>query len=168
MKILHHFAFYSLMIIISTSCSQKTNYKLPKNAKELLAGEKGKTWKISKRINEGTRMNMRGCFLSYRITYNPDGNMKDNNEEQEDCGPSLRGNWQILENKNGISYIKWTSNDIPEILNMKSNHKYFKILKLTKDTLELQHRHKQFSSKTTFIDLFVPEHSKIKNRDFHW
>ncbi|WP_164914192.1 lipocalin-like domain-containing protein [Aquimarina sediminis] len=147
-----------ITLIGAVSCS-KTNKKsnvLPQNALELLAGESGKTWKIAYRYNNGTRMNMSGCFLSYRITYYPDMTMKDNNGEYKDCGSSLSGNWKITKNKVENSYIKITSDQLPEIMKVDKNYKFLKILKLTKDTLRLQFRHKQFSSKSTFIDTYVP------------
>ncbi len=153
------------IVLFLCSCSQKEPYQLPKNAIELLAGESGKTWKIAWRYNDGVRMNMAGCFLSYRITYKPDMTVNDNNGEQDNCGPSLMGNWELITNKK--SYLKLNSDQLPEIMNIKDTHKYFKILKITDDTLKLQYRHKQFSSKSTFIDTFVPEHIKVKDRDFH-
>lgn len=164
--------FTSILLIIFglTSCSntKKKPYILPQNAMYVLAGESGKTWKLARRYNNGTRMNMRGCFLSYRITYHPSMMLKDNNGEQEDCGPSLIGQWEITKDKIETPYIKVTSDQLPEIMHIDEDYKFFKILKLTKDTLQLQFRHKQFSTKSTFIDTFVPEHVKVKNRDFHW
>ncbi len=159
-----------LMFSCLASCSNynKEPYKLPKNAIQLLSGTSGKSWKIAWRYNGKTRMNMRGCFLSYKITYHPDMTIKDNNGDYENCGPSLIGNWEIITDKKGKSFIKLTSDQLPEIMNIKQNYKFFKILKIKKDTLQLQYRHKQFSSESTFIDTYVTEHIKIKDRDFHW
>jgi len=167
MKNSYAYLFFMLLIICSTSCVKKDVYKLPKNAQELLAGSHGKTWKLAKRFNEGTRMNMAGCFLTYRITYMPTMIVQDNNGAQNNCGASLKAKWQFIDHPQK-SYIKWTGDQIPEILKITKNYKYFKILQLTKDTLKLQHRHKQFSDKTTFVDVFVTESTEIKGRDFHW
>ncbi len=159
---------FILFLIGLVSCSKKEkSYTLPENAIELLAGQSGKTWKIAWRYNDGTRMNMAGCFLTYKITYSPEGTIKDNNAEQENCGPSLLGTWEIITHKKEKSYVKWNSDQLPEIMNTKKNHKYFKILQLEKDTLKLQYRHKQFSSESIFVDTFVPEHIDVKDRDFH-
>ncbi len=168
MKKLFSYQLFALIIVGFTSCSNNKTYKLPENAIELLAGESHKTWKIAQRFNDDVRMNMSGCFLSYRITYQTDMQVVDNNGEQENCGPTLEAQWSITESKQSKSYIKWTGNQISELFNIDKDYKYFKILKLTKDTLKLQHRHKQFSNKSTFIDIFVPEHIEVKNRDFHW
>ncbi len=158
-----------LVMFSFLSCSKKEkNFLLPENAKELLAGQSGKTWKIANRYNEGTRMNMAGCFLTYRILYSPDNSFNDNNGEQENCGKSLIGSWEIITYKNEKSYIKWSSDQLLETMNSKKNYKYFKILQLEKDTLRLQYRHKQFSSESTFVDTFVPEHIQVEGRDFHW
>ncbi|WP_109299065.1 lipocalin family protein [Aquimarina sp. AU474] len=170
-----HHILYSLCIItsitiISCSKSQKEPYRLPKKSVELISGtnDKGKTWKLARRYNNGTRMNMAGCFLSYRITYQSNMTLKDNNGEQDNCGPSLLANWEITKDKKGNSYLKYSSDQLPELMNMKKNYKYFKILQLSQDTLKIQFRHKQFSSKSTFIDIFVTENTKVKDRDFHW
>ncbi|GAA4272592.1 hypothetical protein U6A24_09420 [Aquimarina gracilis] len=160
---------YSFLIISLIACKKEEYpFNLPKNAKEILAGKSGKTWKIAWRYNDGVRMNMTGCFLTYKIKYFPEGVMEDNNGEQENCGPSLKGNWEIITNNNKKSYIKWTSDSLQEIMNTRKNRKYFKILQLEKDTLKLQYRHKQFSSESTFIDTFVPEHMNVKDRNYHW
>ncbi len=165
-----YYPLFLIVLVVSTlvACARKEEYILPKNAIELLAGTSGKSWKLAKRMNNNTRMNMRGCFLSYRVTYHPHMLVTDNNGEQENCGLSLEANWDIIKGKKAKSYIKWTGDQLPELLNIKENYKYFKILKLTRDTLKLQHRHKQFSSASTFVDILVPENVNIKDRDFHW
>ncbi len=154
--------------LISCTKSQKVPFKLPKNAISLITGESSKTWKLAWRYNNGTRMNMRGCFLSYRITYLSNLTFKDNNEEHDNCGASLKGSWEITKDQKENSYIKITSDLLPNLLNTDKDYKYFKILKLTKDTLKVQFRHKQFSSESTIIDTFVSEGLKVENRDFHW
>lgn len=171
MKLHQSIILVILIIFLLNSCQEsiKTEpYQLPKNAIKLIAGESGKKWKIAWRYNNQTRMNMSGCFLSYRITYLPNMTMKDNNSEHSNCGNSLHGNWKIVTSKKGKPFIKWVSDELPEIMNINQNHKFFKILKITEDTLQLQHRHKQFSSESVFIDTYVTEHTVIKDRDFHW
>ncbi len=170
MKIQHCKLFLVFFTMSTISCSKvnKAPYLLPENAIELIAGTSGKTWKLAWRYNNGTRMNMRGCFLSYRVTYQPDMIVKDNNGEQENCGASLIGTWQIIKAEKGNSYIKLTSDQLPELMNIDSNHKFLKILQLHEDTIKIQFRHKQFSGKSTFVDTFVPEHVEVRDRDFHW
>ncbi|MFD2188338.1 hypothetical protein [Aquimarina celericrescens] len=166
----HRLIVLIIVLIINTlSCtnSKEKRYILPENATELLATTSGKTWKLAWRYNDGTRMNMAGCFLSYKITYKSNLTFKDNNGEQENCGDSLIGNWEMVTYDNGKSYLKWTSNQLPEVMNIKNHYKYFKILKLDKDTLKLQYRHKQFSSESTFVDTFVTDDILVKDRDFH-
>jgi len=171
MKLYPLYILFILAIFNLTSCQKnfKTEpYQLPKNAVKLISGNSGKKWKIAWRYNNQTRMNMSGCFLTYRITYLPNMTMKDNNSDHNNCGNSLTGNWEILTSKKGKSYIKWFSNELPEIMNINQNYKFFKILKITEDTLQLQYRHKQFSSESVFVDTFVTEHIVIKDRNFHW
>ncbi|MCK8523369.1 lipocalin family protein [Aquimarina sp. D1M17] len=155
------------ILFISCSTTKEKPFELPKNALSLIAHESGKTWKLAWRYNNGTRMNMSGCFLSYRITYKPDLSFKDNSEEHANCGASLSGNWEITKDKKGYSFIKLTSAQLPELLKTKTNYKYFKILQLTKDTLRIRFRHKQFSSESTFEDTLVAEDIEVKDRDFH-
>ncbi len=158
----------AVLSFISCTKSSKKPYTLPDNPIALLAGKTGKTWKLAWRYNNGTRMNMRGCFLSYRATYSPNMMFKDNNGDHENCGSTLLGNWEIIKGKKGNSYIKLTSDLLPDIMNIDKKYKFFKILKLHRDTLRIQFRHKQFSSTSTFVDTFVSEHIGIKDRDFHW
>ncbi|WP_298312764.1 lipocalin family protein [uncultured Aquimarina sp.] len=160
----------ALVIIITSSCSKsnKEPYQIPENAIELIAGTSGKTWKIAKRHNDGTRMNMAGCFLSYRTTYNPDMTMKDNNGEQHDCGPSLIANWEITQSKKGHYFIKLKSDQLPKMMNIEKNYKSFQITYLSKDSLQLRYRHAQFSGQVrTIVDLYVQEDVVAPNRDFH-
>ena len=148
--------------------NRKEPYKIPKNATKLISGTSGKTWKIAKRHNGKIRMNMAGCFLSYRITYLPDMLVKDNNGKQPDCGPSLNAQWEIIKNKKGHYFIKFKSEQLPELMNTKKNYKHFQITYLSKDSLELQYRHAQFSGQVrTIVDLYVQENVSAPNRDFH-
>ncbi|MFD2565705.1 hypothetical protein [Aquimarina rubra] len=161
--------FLALTIIAIQACSSnKKPYQIPENSTELIAGKSGKTWKIAKRHNNGTRMNMAGCFLSYRTTYLPDMTVKDNNGEQKECGPSLLANWKITQNKEGHYFIKLQSDQLPELMNIEKDYKYFQITYLNKDSLELRYRHAQFSGQVrTIVDLYVQEDVLVKNRDFH-
>ncbi|WP_378176382.1 hypothetical protein [Aquimarina sp. SS2-1] len=163
------FTLFLFLVVMLVSCSTKKEpYQIPENATELIAGTSGKTWKIAKRHNDGTRMNMAGCFLSYKITYLPDMTMKDNNGEQRECGPSLLANWKITQNKEGHYFIKLQSNQIPELMGIEKDYKYFQITYLSKDSLELRYRHAQFSGQVrTIVDLYVQEDVAVLNRDFH-
>ena len=163
------YRFLLLAVILTLfSCSKQKPFILPNNAVQVLSGETRKTWKLAWPYNDGVRMNMTGCFLTYRITYQSNKTFEDNNGKQENCGPTLSGQWEFIQNKEGISYIKQTSEQFPELLKIDKNYKYFKILQLEEDTLKIQFRHKQFSTTSTFVDTFVPEDITIKDRDFHW
>ncbi|KAA1248162.1 lipocalin family protein [Aquimarina sp. RZ0] len=165
-----HLVVPLLLFLLFFSCtpSKKEPYQIPENTMLLLAGDKGKIWKIAKRYNDGHRMNMAGCFLSYRATYLPDMTMKDNNGEQHNCGDSLIANWSIIQNKEGHYFIKLKSEQLPELMGIEKNYTYFQITYLTKDTLQLQYRHAQFSSKVrTIVDMYVQEDIRIPNRNFH-
>lgn len=167
--------FFLIVLLLSfgvslNSCADepKTPYQIPENAIELVSGTSGKTWKIAKRYNDGTRMNMAGCFLTYRNTYFPNMTVKDNNDTQKDCGPSLKADWEIIQNKKGHYFIKVTSDQLPELLNTDKNYKFFQITYLSKDSLELKYRHAQFSGQVRSItDLYVQEDIDVPNRDFH-
>lgn len=66
-------------------------------------------------------------------------------------------------------YIKVSSEQIPQLMNIQEDYKNFKIIHISEDTLILQFDHKQFSNATTRItDYYVPEHVSVENRDFHW
>jgi hypothetical protein len=109
---------FTVFLILLVSCQdEKHNLKLPDNAVELIAGDSIKTWKLAKRFNNGHRMNMGDCFLSYRVTYQKNFRMHDNNAEHFDCGKSLKAEWKIITNQNG-SFIKLKSKDLPELLNI--------------------------------------------------
>lgn len=113
-------------------------------------------------------MNMGNCFLAFRMIFNDDNTMRDNNEKTKNCGKSIKGDWEITENEIA-HYIKITSPLIPEILNTKDSFKYFKILDLSDSLMVLEFTHKQFSNKSTKItDHFVPEEVHVENRDFHY
>ena len=158
-----------LLIQLSCSKTEKPPYKLPKNAKSLLTNDSTKTWKLARRFNNETRMNMGDCFLSHRETYKSDMTMHDNSGDHRDCGETIHANWKFTKDKKGNYYIKWMSKELPAIMNITDEYKYFKILHLSDEQLTIQFKHKQFSNKTTTItDIYVPEHVSIKDREFHW
>ncbi|RMA64801.1 lipocalin family protein [Ulvibacter antarcticus] len=161
-----HLLIFSL-IILSCNDEEKKVFLVPENAVELISGDTIKTWKIAKRFNDGHRMNMGDCFLSYRVSYSRNSNMRDNSSENIDCGESLEANWQLITNKNG-GFIKLTGDNLSELLNIDESYKYFKIKALSQNELVLQFKHKQFSNKSTIIvDHLVPENVLVEDRDFH-
>jgi hypothetical protein len=159
--------FIIAIIIISCQEKEKRKFILPDNATELIAGDSIKTWKLAKRFNNGHRMNMGDCFLSYRVSYQRNQKMRDNNSEYLDCGKSLHAEWKLITNDNG-NFIKLESEELPELLNIDENYKYFKIVSLSEDELILKFKHAQFSNKKMIItDYLVPENKNVKGRDFH-
>ena len=161
-----------LIILISVfSCSEdkKTPFELPKNAVHLIAGDSAKTWKLARRFNNNTRMNMGDCFLSYRVTYKTDSILHDNNSEHRDCGESLSSKWTIYHSDDNFPYVKIKGGNLQELMDLKKNYKFFKILDLSKDQMILEFTHKQFSNKTTtMVDVFVTENAVVNDRNFHW
>jgi len=156
-------------ILFLSSCNQVTKpYDLPENARNLIHGDSLKTWKIARRYNDDIRMNMGPCFLAYRQTFKADQTVFDNNGENRDCGNSLSGEWQFKKGPNGDHYVKIISPDLPKLLNTDKDYKYFKILKLTKDTLKVSFKHKQYGNKLrTITDVLVREDLNIGDRYFH-
>lgn len=158
-----------VVLVSMLACSEpKEPYIPPHNAVGLIASDSTKTWKLAKRMNNGNRMNMDGCFLSFKQTYRADMTMTDNNGEQANCGESLNATWEIVKDEKGHSFIKATSPQIPELLGIDEEFKNFKILYLSKDTLKLAFYHRQFSDRTTtIVDYLVPEDFDVPDRDFH-
>ena len=112
---------------------------------------------------------MGDCFLSHRDTYKRDMSMHNNSGDHRDCGETLQATWKFIKDKKGNYYIKLQSDQIPKLMNIEKDHKYFKLLQLTEEQMTLQFTHKQFSSKTTTItDIYVPENMVIQDREFHW
>lgn len=160
-----------LFVIFCFCCAEppKAPYVLPDDPIQLIAGNDSKTWKLAKRTNNGDRMNMGDCFLSFKQTYRADMTLSDNNGEQNDCGDSLHANWELIKDEKGHNFIKMTSPQIPKLLNIKEDHKQFKILHLAENEMKIAYYHKQFSDRTTtIVDYMVPEDVEIKDRDFHW
>ena len=162
---------FLILLTLQLSCSkpEKPPYELPTNAKFLLAGDSTKTWKLARRFNNKTRMNMGDCFLSHRETYKGDMTMHNNSGENRDCGETLNATWKFGKDNKGNYYVRIESQQLPELMNIDKNYKLFKILRLAEEQMTLQFNHKQFSSKTTTItDIYVPENASVKDREFHW
>jgi len=121
-------------------------------------------------------MNMGDCFLGYRqrfatsaaLNANSSGLVEDNNGELRNCGPSLKAIWEITTSDQGDSYLKLTSDQIPELLGQESKEKFFKILYLNNDSLTLSYVHKQFAKRLRITDYLVREDLPVEDRDFHW
>lgn len=157
---------FILTFLVITSCSSD-KFELPENANELLTNDSNKTWKLAKRYNDGYRMNMGDCFLSYRVTYNANGITTDNNSQNKDCGESMEANWSFYTNDNG-SYIKIKGEKVKTLLNQENDYKFFKISTLSDSLLIISFKHKQFGNKErTIEDHLVPEHVEVKDRNYH-
>lgn len=87
--------FYAALILVFMTSCGSDNFKLPENASSLLTNDSTKTWKLAKRYNDGYRMNMGDCFMSYRVSYSNDGTTSDNNALNIDCGDSMEANWSF-------------------------------------------------------------------------
>jgi hypothetical protein len=157
-----------ILSILVLSCGGPSEpFQLPENAAVLISGDSVKTWKLAKRFNDGTRMNMGDCFMSYRVSYATDSRMWDNNKEHKDCGESLEASWKLITNEDA-SFIKLEGETIARLLNIKDDFKYFKILALSENELVVQFKHQQFSSSSTIIvDHLVPEDVVVEDRAFH-
>ncbi len=166
----HYFLLITITILF-TSCGSdvKPPFVLPENTKQLIAGDSSKTWKLARRYNNKTRMNMGDCFLSYRATYFNTDILKDNNSDHEDCGASLSTNWSLYHDDDNYPYIKLKGGNLQELMHLDKDYKFFKIIELSDTLMILEFRHKQFSTKNTkIIDIYVPENVSVKNREFHW
>jgi len=159
--------FYAaLTLVFMTSCGSD-KFKLPENASSLLTNDSTKTWKLAKRYNDGYRMNMGDCFLSYRVSYSKDGTTSDNNALNKDCGDSMEANWSFYTNEDG-AYIKIKGEKVKALLNQEKDYKFFKISTLSDTLLVITFKHKQFGNKErTIEDYFVPEHINVQNRNYH-
>lgn len=163
-----HFTLLCILVWLLISCGEKETVKLelPQNADWLIAGDSTKTWLLARRYNDDTRMNMGDCFISYRITYKADKSFNDNNGESSNCGPTLKGKWYTFQNDNG-SFIKWESQQLPELLNIEEQYKYFRLIKLSEDSLVVSYRHTQFNKERTITDYLVPDGTSVPDRYFH-
>jgi hypothetical protein len=159
---------YLGIIFLTLGCSASdSSFKLPDNAKELIAGTESKDWKLSKRFNKGYRMNMEGCFLSYVVTYKADGTFSDNNGKHRGCGESLNGTWELVTNKKG-HFLKVESPQIPEIMGIEEEYKMMKILNLQDLEMQLQFVHKEYTESAKMIDYLVPIEVEVPDRRFKY
>jgi len=166
-----NFLTLTIFLLLQIACSKpaQPQYDLPANAKALLTGDSTKTWKLARRFNNKTRMNMGDCFLLHRDTYKIDKTMHNNSGENKGCGETLEAAWKFARDKKGNYYIRLESSQLPALMNIDQNHKLFKVLLLSEDQMTLQYYHRQFSNKTTTItDIYIPENASVKNREFHW
>ncbi|WP_436518082.1 hypothetical protein [Ekhidna sp. To15] len=144
-------------------------FDLPGNPKYLLAGDSAKTWKIARRFNNGTRMNMGDCFIAHRQTFRLNNEFATNSVGRSDCGEPMTGRWSLARDPNGFNYLKLESSQIPEMMNIEEDYKLFKIKMLSDSLLVVQFNHAQTTKKqTTLVDYFVPEDVKVDDRNFHW
>lgn len=154
---------------IGCSSPESGPFTPPANSSKLLTGDSTRSWKLARRFNNRTRMNMNHCFLSFRQVLNANKTFTHQMDEGRDCGASMTGDWKVIKDKKGNFYLKLMSDQIPEQLHIEDDFKLFKIINLSEDLLTLQYSHKQFSDKTTKItDFYVPEGASIEGRDFHW
>jgi len=160
--------YFCFTLFYSCAEQKSSKYALPQNATQLIASDSMKVWKIAKRYNNGNRMNMGHCFLAYKLIFNIDKTMRDNNEENSNCGKSIKGDWELTETEMG-HYLKLSSPLIPELLNTTDSFKLFKILEMSDSLMIWTYSHKQFSNNSTTIkDYYIPENAHVKNRDFHY
>ena len=127
--------FFIFFLLFFFGCTDSGNqhkviYSLPDNGEQLLAGDESKAWKLAKRTNDNMRVNMDECTLGFRQTFNRKHKISDNNEQNYDCGQSIKGSWNLSQDSKGQAYFSITSDHIPKLFNVKegSKTKYFKII----------------------------------------
>ena len=160
-----------MLTLFFFSCETKESYtfNLPRNAKKMLSSDSAKTWILARRYNNDTRMNMGDCFLQYSQTFRIDGSMNDNAGENMGCGETLEASWKFIKSQNQKFYLRLEGSEVGKRLQIEENFKHFKILNLTDSLMKLQFFHSQFSTKASQItDLWVPEGTKVHDRNFHW
>ncbi len=159
-----------LIMLLSIGCSEeeKTKFQAPKNIKQLIAGDSSKTWKLARRYNGRTRMNMGDCFLKYRQTFTVSGDVYDNNSANSNCGESLKGIWSIVKDTNNVTYIRIESSLIPELFKIDQEYKDFKIFYANQDSLQLSFYHTQYGQGHVISDYLVTESTEVDDRDFHY
>jgi len=161
------FVFF-VLAFLACAKEEKKGYTPPENTIALLTNDSSKVWKLARRYNGKTRMNMEGCFMKYRQVFYANMTVEDNNALNANCGPSLKGGWSLLKKENGLTYIRIQSEDIPELLNQKDDFKDFKILHVNQDSLAISFYHNQFGSKKRITDYLVREDFKVSDRNFHY
>ena len=163
-------ATYLSALLVVFGCNEPIPpYSLPKNVISIICSDSIKTWKLAKRLNDGNRMNMGDCFLSYRQTFKKDMTVSDNNGDNDNCGESLTATWEIIKDEKAHSYIKMQSPQIPMLMNIKEDYKKLRILHLSENKMTVAFYHRQFSDRWTIItDYLVPESVLVEDREFHW
>ncbi|HAA13687.1 MAG TPA: hypothetical protein DCE41_19130 [Cytophagales bacterium] len=158
-----------LLLLLGGCGASEPEYTHPAQAKTLLASDTTKVWKLAHRLNDGTRMNMAGCFLTHRWIFTPKGTMRDNAGEHEDCGETLHASWKFVKNDADQYFLKLSSDQFPALMNTEGDTKYFQLLALSDEKLMVRFRHAQFGGKDrTITDTYVPENKAVADRDFHW
>ena len=95
--------------------------------------------------------------------------MHDNNGENVDCGETLNATWKFIKDQGGSYYIKLSSEQLPTLMHIDEDYKFFRITHLSEEQMTLQFNHQQFSNKTSLItDVYVPEHVSVEDREFHY
>ncbi len=158
-------------MILVTSCAKKVDqpFALPIKARSLIAGDSLKTWKLARRFNNGTRMNMGDCFLAHRQSFRINGSFSTDSGGRKDCGEPMLGTWKLARDSEGNAYIRMESDQIPDMMNIEENFKLFKIKKLSDSLLILQFNHAQTTAKqTVMVDYLVPHDMTVEDRTFHW
>ena len=153
------------------SCSSEADrsFELPANASEMIAGDSVKTWKLARRFNNGTRMNMGDCFLAHRQSFSKDGTFYTSSSGRKDCGEPMIGRWTLARDPKKTTYIRLDSDQIPEMLNIEEDFKFFRIKNLSDSLLVLQFNHAQTTKEqTVMVDYLVPEGANVNDRTFHW
>ncbi|WP_298350521.1 lipocalin family protein [uncultured Dokdonia sp.] len=158
-----------VIFLFTTSCTNEksTPFEVSSDIKKLIAGDSLKTWKLAKRYNGKTRMNMGDCFLHYRQSFYSNGTVTDNNAQNPSCGPSLSGTWSVITDSLGYTHIRITSVKLKELLHIDEDYKDFRIFYASKDSLHLSYTHKQFGEKRRISDYLVSEELSIPDRKFH-
>lgn len=158
------------MLSMCSSCSDSKPlaYQPPSNIEELIAGDSSKVWKLAKRYNGKTRMNMEGCFMSYRQQFYRDYTVHDNNGDQSNCGETLYGSWELTNDSLGNHYIKIKSEQYKQLMQRDSGYVHFKLIYASKDSLTFSFVHNQFGTRRKITDYLVTEDFHVPDRDFHW
>lgn len=158
-----------MLLVLLCSCNQNTTavYTPPDNVETLIAGDSSKVWKLAKRFNGAIRMNMEGCFMSYRQQFTRSKTVSDNNGLHKNCGESTVGEWEITVDDTGHHYIKITSKQFPRLFDQAQEYKLFRIGYASQDSLELSFVHNQFGTWRRITDLLVSEGLEIEDRNFH-
>ncbi len=153
-----------------SSCSdpKAASYTPPSDIQYLIAGDSSKVWMLAKRFNGKVRINMEGCFMTYRQTFFKNRTVYDNNGEQPNCGETLSGLWELTNDSVGNHYIKIKSQQYKRLMGRDSGFVEFKILYASKDSLTLTFIHNQFGTVRRITDHLVTENVIVPDRDFHW